>query len=111
GAASTDADVSQEPPFEQRSQLATEAKERIGRAAATLVQDGQTIMLDVGTTAVAVARALPSKLKATVVTNSLVVASELADRPGLEVLICGGKVRAGDLAVSNMYATDFLATI
>ena len=102
-------DRGDEAAFTRRSGWARQAKARIGRAAATLVRPGQTVVLDLGTTAEAVARALPRDLNATVATCSLRVATELADHPGLEVLICGGRVRAGDLAVSNAVAQAFFA--
>lgn len=111
GATYSQPTTSSELPFNRRQHQATAAKAHIAKAAAGLVSNGQTIMIDIGTTAVAVARALPHRLKATVVTNSLVVASELADRPGLDVLVCGGRVRAGDLALSNTTATDFFDTV
>jgi DeoR family fructose operon transcriptional repressor len=111
GAASTEPTVRQEPSFEQRALLGTTAKNRIGEAAATLVRNGQIIMIDVGTTALAVARALPVDLTATVVTNSLVVATELANRPGLDVLVSGGRVRSGDLALSNATTAGFFAKV
>ncbi len=98
-----------EAGFIDRSGWARPAKDRIGRAAAALVRPGQTVVLDLGTTAEAVARALPRDLNATVATCSLRVATELADHPGLEVLVCGGRVRAGDLAVSSAVAQAFFA--
>ncbi|MFA3843387.1 DeoR/GlpR family DNA-binding transcription regulator [Streptomyces aureus] len=100
-----------EPAFEQRKKLGNAEKERIGRAAAALVRPGQTIMIDVGTTALMAARALPMDLKATIVTSSLVVVSELADRSDLDVLSCGGHVRAGDLALSNATAVGFFEKV
>lgn len=101
----------QEPPFEQRTHIGTAAKSQIGAAAAALVRPGQTIMIDIGTTTLLAARALPHDLEATVITNSLVVATELADRPHLEVLTCGGRVRAGDLALSNSIALEFFGNL
>lgn len=111
GAASTEPQISREPSVDQRQRLGAGGKTRIGRAAASLVREGQIVMIDVGTTAAAVARALPAGLAATVLTNSLVVASELAERPGLEVLVSGGRVRAGDLALSNAAAASFFAGV
>ena len=98
-----------EAEFNDRAHWAREAKARIGRAAAALVRPGQSVVLDLGTTVEAMARALPRDLNATVATCSLRVATELADHPGLEVLVCGGRVRAGDLAVSNAIAQAFFA--
>lgn len=64
--------------FLQRQQIATAAKEAIGRAAAHLIQPGQVVILDGGTTAVQLARHLPADLEATVVTHSPTIAVELA---------------------------------
>lgn len=109
GAARFDQSVAtSEPSFDVRSSAGIERKERIAQVAAGLVPDGSLVMLDVGTTALLVARALPMSLAATVVTTSLRAAVELADRPGIDVLVAGGRVRGGDLAVSGMTTADFL---
>jgi DeoR family glycerol-3-phosphate regulon repressor/DeoR family fructose operon transcriptional repressor len=69
------------------------------------------VIIDIGTTAVAVAQAIPRSFTGTVVTPSLPVAVELADRPGIEVLLAGGRVRAGDLACSSAFTKAFFADI
>jgi DeoR family transcriptional regulator, aga operon transcriptional repressor len=78
------------------SQRASE-KSRIGRAAASRVADGETVLLDVGTTTTEVARALlgrPSLRDVVVVTNSLTIAWELeAAIPRFTVVITGGTLR------------------
>ncbi|MCW2641940.1 MAG: transcriptional regulator, DeoR family [Dactylosporangium sp.] len=107
GATSALASSSEEAPFQERSSANYEAKAAIGRAAAELVKPGQTVILDVGTTALEVARALPGTFHGTVATCSLLVAAELAGHSGVEVLVSGGRVRAGDLACSNAQATAF----
>jgi DeoR family fructose operon transcriptional repressor len=99
----------QEPPFVDRTDLAREGKARIGRAAAALAPAGGTLVIDVGTTALAVARALAPDICGTVATASLLAAVELADRPGLEVLVSGGRLRSGDLALSNSTTAAFFA--
>jgi DeoR family transcriptional regulator, fructose operon transcriptional repressor len=101
----------QEPSFAERAASGSEAKDLIGRVAASLVRPGQLIVIDVGTTAARVARALPTDLVATVATCSLLAAIELADRPNLEVLVCGGRLRGGDLALSNTLANSFFADL
>ena len=78
--------------FAGRQQIASEAKVAIGRAAASMVQPGQVVILDGGTTAVQVARHLPPDLKATVVTHSPTVAVELALHPTVEVVLIGGRL-------------------
>ncbi len=102
--------VGDEAPFAERS-TASVAKERIGRAAARLVRPGQTLVIDVGTTALEVARALPPDHEGVVATCSLLVAAELADRPRLDVLVSGGRLRSGDLALSNAQTVEFFGGI
>ncbi len=70
------------------------AKRAIGAAAATLVEDGQTIAISSGTTALELARRLVDR-RLTVITNALDVAGILIDRPGIELVVLGGVVRPG----------------
>jgi DeoR family transcriptional regulator of aga operon len=90
---------SYEPPFAVRAERATEAKARIGRAAASLVADGETLILDVGTTTLEVANALRERRSLTLVTPSLRVASVLADRAAIRLVVTGGVVRQGELSL------------
>lgn len=101
----------EEAPFTERTGTAPEAKRRIGQAAAALARPGQTIVIDVGTTAVDVTRALPPAFTGIVATCSLLVAAELAERSGVEVLVCGGRLRGGDLALSGPAAQAFFADL
>ena len=78
--------------FAGRQQIASEAKVAIGRAAAGMVQDGQVVILDGGTTAVQVARNLAQSLKATIVTHSPTTAVELVRHPTVEVVLIGGRL-------------------
>ncbi len=68
------------------------AKEAVARATAALIRSGQVVILDGGTTTLAVARHLPRDLEATVVTTSPPVAVALADHPGVEVITIGGRL-------------------
>ena len=100
----------EEPPYSVRA-ADSAAKHRIGQLAASLVNPGQTVVFDVGTTVLAAARALPANFGGVAVTCSLVAAAELATRPGVQVLIAGGRVRPGDLAVSNAHTVAFFEEI
>jgi DeoR family transcriptional regulator, fructose operon transcriptional repressor len=111
GATSTAGRVGEEASYAERSASDHEAKVAIGRAAADLVLPGQTVIIDVGTTAVEVARTLPESYHGIVATCSLLAATELAGRPGIEVLVSGGRLRAGDLACSNAQAVAFFSDI
>jgi DeoR/GlpR family transcriptional regulator of sugar metabolism len=70
------------------------AKRAIGAAAAALVEDGQTIAISSGTTALELARHLVDR-RLTVITNALDVVGVLLDRPGIELVVLGGVVRPG----------------
>ena len=75
-----------------RRTVGADSKPRVAVAAAGLVKDGDTVLLDGGTTALAVARALPNELRATVITHSPTVAVALAERPHLDIQILGGRL-------------------
>lgn len=78
--------------FATRLSVATEEKQRIGRAAAAMVQPGQVVVLDGGTTAVQIARHFAPELKATIVTHSPTIAVELVAHRNIEVILIGGKL-------------------
>jgi DeoR/GlpR family transcriptional regulator of sugar metabolism len=78
--------------YATRTGVAPESKERVAAAAARLVQPGSTVILDGGTTALAVARALPADLFAYVVTHSPTVAAALVDHPRVDVFVLGGRL-------------------
>ena len=68
-----------EPPYMQRLPVRHEEKRRIGIKAAKLLRDGDTIAIDVGTTALELAKAIRGLQRLTVLTNSLAVAAALMD--------------------------------
>lgn len=78
--------------FAARQQIAADDKAAIGRAAAALVQPGQVVFVDGGTTCAQLVRALPRQLRATVVTHSPSIAMELMEHAGIEVIMLGGRL-------------------
>lgn len=78
--------------FAARQQIAPDDKSAIGRAAAALVQPGQVVFIDGGTTSAQLARHLASDLRATVVTHSPSVALELMAHPSIDVIMLGGRL-------------------
>ena len=80
--------------FPERERRAPEAKASIARRAAGLVRDGQVVLLDGGTTTLELARALPTSLRADVVTNCPPIALALADHGGVDVTVIGGSLRS-----------------
>ncbi len=90
---------SYEPPFLNRSGVNREAKERIGQAAAALIDDGDSVALDVGTTTLEVARHLVGKRNLTIVTPSFRIASLLVEHPHIRLILTGGILRPGELSL------------
>ena len=78
--------------YATRGSVALESKSRVAAAAAGLVRPGSTLLLDGGTTALAVTAALPRDLSATVVTHSPTVAAALVEHPTVEVFVLGGRL-------------------
>ncbi len=89
-----------EPPFETRVAEAAVGKAHIAEAAAALLQPHETVILDSGSTVLAVAKAIKGKgLALTVVTPSILVAIELVNEPDTVVLLTGGRLRSGELSL------------
>jgi DeoR family transcriptional regulator of aga operon len=83
-----------EQPLELTSQDNPEAKKRIARVAAGMVRDGETVIIDVGSTMTELAGALPPTLSdVVVVTNALNIALALETHPGVTVVVTGGTLR------------------
>jgi DeoR/GlpR family transcriptional regulator of sugar metabolism len=97
----------EEPPFAEIAVERLDAKERIGRAAAELVRDGETVMIDIGTTTLQLARALHGR-ELTVVTSSLAVVEELLPDHSIELLVLGGLVRRNYRSLVGLLAEDAL---
>ncbi|OEV02655.1 DeoR/GlpR family DNA-binding transcription regulator [Streptomyces oceani] len=110
GATRTD-HLSSEPPFVERFGSAGEAKAVIGSLAAELLRPGQTVVIDVGTTATHVARALVGNFSGVVLTCSIQVANELSEATGIEVHLSSGRMRAGDLALSGPTTQSFFEDV
>ena len=87
-----------EPPFAARATAAVVAKRAIAELAASMVRDGETVIVDSGTTALAFARALRERT-VTVMPLSLHAAQALLDAPRVRLLLPGGEPRPGELAL------------
>jgi DeoR/GlpR family transcriptional regulator of sugar metabolism len=87
-----------EVPYAVRALQFLDAKQRIGVATASLVADGETVVLDAGTTALEVARALRGR-SVTVMPLGLRTLVELMDDDGVRMIVPGGEVRPGELSL------------
>jgi DeoR/GlpR family transcriptional regulator of sugar metabolism len=75
-----------------REGVSVDEKVALGRAGAAMIQPGQVVILDGGTTALQVARHIDPSLRATLVTHSPNIAVSLAAHPHLEILMLGGRL-------------------
>ena len=94
-----------------RTTLATASKERVARRAARLVKPGMTVVLDGGTTALALARALPAHLAAAVITPSPLVAVALAETTDAEIVMLGGVIHRHSLVVGGALTAESVGSL
>jgi DeoR/GlpR family transcriptional regulator of sugar metabolism len=99
-----------EPSFATRVADAADEKRHIADAVADLIGTGETLILDSGSTALAVAQSLRGRgLALTILTPSVLVALELIDEPDTTVVLTGGELRPGELSLIGPAAEDTLA--
>ena len=97
-----------EPPFEKRMNERVQAKQVISTLVAGIIKDGDSIMLDTGSTTAYVARALSGHRNLSVVTNCTEIARTLAREASNRVHLCGGALRSDDCATFGSSAIDFV---
>lgn len=96
---------SYEPPLVLRENENQDAKQKIGMLAASLVADGDSIALDVGSTTLEIAHNLVGRRNLTVITSSLHVANLLYSEPHIRLILSGGIVRHGEASmIGNLAA-------
>lgn len=94
--------------FEARKNIASSQKEAIGRAVAAQIPNNTVLMLNVGTTTAAVARALKHHAGLKIITDNVNIANDLRTFSGVEVLVPGGTVRQSDGAILGAAAVEFI---
>ncbi|MDP9168157.1 MAG: DeoR/GlpR family DNA-binding transcription regulator, partial [Actinomycetota bacterium] len=99
-----------EPTFETRIADAAEEKRHIADAVAELIGPGETLILDSGSTALAVAQSLRGRrLGLTILTPSVLAALELVDEADTTVVLTGGELRPSELSLIGPAAEDTLS--
>ncbi|WP_075996929.1 DeoR/GlpR family DNA-binding transcription regulator [Salaquimonas pukyongi] len=99
-----------EAPFERRMRENAEAKQRLAVYLAEVIEDGDSVMLDTGTTTSFLARELLKKSSLTIVTNSSDVARTLATVNGNTVYMAGGELHGDNGAAFGRSAIEFVAS-
>jgi DeoR family transcriptional regulator of aga operon len=97
----------EDPTLREKERLHHREKLRIADSAASMVKEGQVIVLDSGTTTTAIARALRSLQHLTVITNALNIAAELAGT-AVEVILTGGTLRKNSFSLVGPIAVETL---
>jgi len=98
-----------EPTLQEKFDKHADEKARIGAAAAELVQNGETIVLDSGSTTHEIAKRIKDRRDLTVITNGVNIASELAGVRGIQIILLGGVVRHGSLSIIGHFAEEMLS--
>ncbi|THV26678.1 DeoR/GlpR family DNA-binding transcription regulator [Glycomyces paridis] len=97
--------------FATREAWQAATKDRLGAATAALVEPGSRVLLDAGTTTVHVAAHLAERAPLTVAVLSLQTAAALADAPGIDLLVVGGRSRPGERSLVGPLALQTLASL
>jgi DeoR/GlpR family transcriptional regulator of sugar metabolism len=97
--------------FAERERISNDAKPAIARAAAAMIEPGQIVFIDGGTTAVQRARQLPPTLQCTVVTHSPNIAVALAEHPLVDVILIGGRLFKHSIVAMGPAALEAIAQI
>lgn len=98
----------EEPPFHRRMQVNKEAKKLIAKLIASIVEDGDSIILDNGTTTTYVAETLAQHSGLTVITNSAEIACRMVSRNGNRVFMTGGELAGEEAAAFGPSSIEFV---
>jgi DeoR family transcriptional regulator of aga operon len=105
------ATVSMDPSLKIKAELHADEKRRIGAAAAALINDGDSIILDSGTTTQQIARQIKNRKDLKVITNGLNIAMELFGAKDIQLIFLGGVIRQNSLSAVGHFAEDILAQL
>lgn len=110
GGALRHVDAPEDVPLAVKETLHHPEKVRIGHAAARMIQDGETVMLDSGTTTAEIARQIRFlKLRSlNVITNALNIAMELATQPNVRLIMIGGILRQMSYSLAGPHAEQIV---
>ena len=103
--------VEHEPEYSVKSKLNHEEKMRIGQAAAAMIQPGETVILDTGTTVYQMVPSLIQMSGITVVTNDVRIACDLSTHDGIDICMIGGQVRKGHYTTTGLWAQQALESL
>lgn len=100
--------VAHDHPLAEKAKIHVKEKRAIGAKAAEMVLDGDSIILDSGTTTIEIAKCIKERKNLTVMTNALNIAIELAGRPNIAVILTGGHLRENSFSLVGPQAEAVL---
>ncbi|MGB6726795.1 MAG: DeoR/GlpR family DNA-binding transcription regulator [Terracidiphilus sp.] len=98
--------ILRESPVVERLKAYSDEKRRIGALAVSLIHNGETIILDSGTTTLEIARQMKKIQGLQVITNGVNIAAELLDAHDVKVFIVGGTVRGESASISGRFTEE-----
>lgn len=108
GAIKADRSTSYEQMYSEKIALMTDEKHRIAEYAASLVHDGDTVIVDSGTTTLFIAQALENHERITLITNDLYIANQVSLHPSSTMIVTGGMRRPGRQELVGTMTENFL---
>jgi len=97
--------------FSMKMERNPDAKAAIGKLAASLVSEGETIIIDAGTTTIQMARQLPERKNLTVVVSAINIAEELENKEGVLTILTGGVFRSKSTTLLSPFIEQSLMSI
>jgi|SRR5690625_1862867 len=111
GGVMLETEVHSELPFQERESIHYEQKRRIGKRAADLIEDGDNIILDSGTTTLHIAKAIMDKRNLTVITNDINIAATLRFSTSIKVIVTGGVLFSESYMLNGLITDETLRSI
>ena len=108
GGAKYKREAEKELPYDEKRKANSDEKSRIGKAACDLIQEGHTVIIDTGTTTREMVKYLLSRQHIHVITNDVLIATELAANTGIDITLTGGSIRKGYYTLCGYYTENFI---
>ena len=108
GALSVSKQTNKELPYLARKKRNIDLKQDIAEKVAEMINDGDQLMLDASTTSLEIAKKIKQKNNITIITNSLEILVELADKTGWTILSTGGTLKEGSYSLSGSSAEKMI---
>lgn len=100
--------VAYDSALTEKAKLHVDEKRRIGAKAAEMIYDGESIILDSGTTTLEIAKKIKGRKDLTVMTNAVNIATELAGNPQISTILTGGRLRENSFSLVGPQAEEIL---